>query len=154
MSVKPWSPPVTLPKICTEYASVGLEPVGPIPPYVTRAFERYVAKKEELQSEKDTLVAKIGSLQAKLNERTSEERGKYRAPGHKDDTVTTSKKDEIVKETEALASLNRRMDALGEDNKHVQEYIILHKKIQESYVEIKALQDASRQSWATMYSSV
>jgi hypothetical protein len=154
MSVKPWSPPVTRPKLCSEYASIRLEPVEPIPSYVTRAYERYVAKKGELQAEKDALVEKIGGLQAKLAERVKEEQGKYRAPSLKDDTVTTSKKDEIVKQTEALASVNRKMDSLDEDNKAVEEYMGLHKKMEESYAETKALQDASRTSWAAMYSSV
>jgi hypothetical protein len=149
-----WSPPVSRPKLCPEYASVGLEPVSPLPSYVVKAYTRYTEKREEMQAQKETLIDAISSLQSKLTERVNEENGKYRVAGRKEDVVTVSKRDEIAKQSEVLALLNRKMDALIEDNKAVEEYMTLHKKMEESYTVTKALQDESRVSWAAMYSSV
>jgi hypothetical protein len=152
--VKAWSPPVMLPKLCSEYASVRLEPVDSIPPYVTRAYERYIAKKGELQCEKDALTKKIADLEAKLSERVVQDQSKYRPRGWHEDPVTKGMRDEIAKETVTLKGMSQRGDTLDEDNKAVQEYMILHKKMEECYVVTKELQDASRASWAAMYSSV
>jgi hypothetical protein len=149
-----WSPPVSRPKLCPEYASVRLEPVSPLPSYVVKAYTRYMGKREEMQAEKETLIDAISSLQSKLTERVNEENGKYRIAGRKEDVVTVSKRDEIAKQSEALALLNRKIDSLIEDNKAVEEYMSLHKKMEESYTVTKALQDESRVSWAAMYSSV
>ena len=107
-----------------------------------------------MQAQKETLIDAISSLQSKLTERVNEENGKYRVAGRKEDVVTVSKRDEIAKQSEVLALLNRKMDALIEDNKAVEEYMTLHKKMEESYTVTKALQDESRVSWAAMYSSV
>jgi hypothetical protein len=41
-----------------------------------------------------------------------------------------------------------------DENKAVEEYMATHKKMEESYVTTKALQEESRLSWATLYSSV
>jgi hypothetical protein len=146
-----WSPPTTLPKLPIEYASIRLEPVEPIPPYVTRAYERYLAKKEELVAEKAAIAQKLADLEEKMKKRDD---GKYRPRGSQEDPVVKGMRDEILRETAALKGMSQRMDALDKDNKGVQEYMAIHKKIEESYVTTKALQEESRKSWASMYSSV
>jgi len=151
LSGQTWSPPTTLPKLPAEYASIALEPVEPIPPSVLRASERYLAKKEELVNEKAVIAKKVADLEEKMTKRDD---GKYRPRGWHDDPVVKGMRDEITRETAALKGMGQRMDALDEDNKAVQEYMAIHKKIEESYATTKALQEESRQSWATMYSTV
>lgn len=145
-----WYPPTTLPKLPAEYASIALEVVEPIPPYVTRAYERYLAKKEELVVEKAAIAKKLADLEEKMKKRDD---GKYRPRGWHDDPVVKGMRDDIMRETTALKSMGQRMDALDEDNKGVQEYMAIHKKMEDSYTITKALQEESRQSWATLYSS-
>ena len=146
-----WSPPTTLPKLPAEYASIRLEPVEPIPPYVIRAYERYLTKKEELVAEKATIAKKLAELEEKMLKRDD---GKYRPRGSQDDPVVKGMRDDILRETAALKGMSQRMDSLDEDNKGVQEYMAIHKKMEESYVTTKALQEESHQLWATMYSTV
>ena len=146
-----WSPPTTLPKLPAEYASISLEPVEPIPPYVTRAYERYLAKKEELLAEKAAITQKLADVEEKMKKRDD---GKYRARGSHDDPVMKGMRDEILKETASLKGMGQKMDALDDDNKAVEEYMALHKKMEESYVTTKALQEESRKSWSSMYSTV
>ena len=151
LSGQTWSPPTTLPNLPTEYASIALEPVEPIPPYVMRAYERYLTKKEELVAEKAAMAKKLADLEEKMTKRDD---GKYRPRGWHDDPVVKGMRDEITRETVALKGMSQKMDALDEDNKGVQEYMAIHKKMEDSYVTTKILQEESRQSWASMYSSV
>jgi hypothetical protein len=151
LSGQTWSPPTTLPNLPAEYASIRLEPVQPIPAYVTRAYERYLAKKEELIAEKAAIAQKLADLEEKMKKRDD---GKYRPRGSQDDPVMKGMRDDIAKETTALKGMGQSMDALDDENKAVEEYMAIHKKMEESYVLTKTLQEDSRQSWATMYSSV
>lgn len=146
-----WSPPSSLPTLPAEYASIRLEPVEPIPSYVTHAYERYLTKKEELVAEKAAIVKKLAELEEKMKKRDD---GKYRPRGLQDDPVVKGIRDDIVRETVALKGMGQKIDSLDEDNKAVEEYMSIHKKMEESYVTTKALQEESRQSWATMYSTV
>lgn len=143
-----WSPPTTLPKLSREYAAIGLEPVAPIPSYVLNAYDRYLAKKEALLDEKSSLAKKLTALEEKVSQRD----GKYRPQGV-DDPVLRGMRDDILRETAALKEISRKMDALADDNKAVEEYMAIHKKMEESYLTTKALQEESRLSWAALYSS-
>ena len=144
-----WSPPTTLPKICLEYSAISLQPVAPIPSYILNAYDRYLAKKEALAAEKSSLAKKLAALEEKVNERD----GKYRPQGI-DDPVMKGMRNDTLKEKLALKDLENKTDLLTEENKAVEEYMLIHKKIEESYVTTKALQDESRLSWAKLYSSV
>ena len=126
-----------------------LDPVAPIPSYVVNAYDRYLTKKEALLAEKSTLAKKLAALEEKVNQRD----GKYRPQGV-DDPVLRGMRDDILRETAALKEISHRMDALADENKGVEEYMATHKKMEESYVTTKALQEESRLSWATLYSSV
>jgi predicted phage-related endonuclease len=144
-----WSPPITLPNLCPEYAAISLEPVAPIPSYILNAYARYLAKKDELLAEKSTLTKKVATLEEKVNQRD----GKYRPQGV-DDPVIKGMRDDIVRETAILKGIENKIDALAEDNRAVEEYMVIHKKMEESYVTTKELQQQSRLSWAALYSSV
>jgi hypothetical protein len=144
-----WSPPTTLPKLCREYAAIGLEPVAPIPSYILNAYSRYLAKKEALAAEKSSMAKNLAALEEKVNQRD----GKYRPQGV-DDPVMKGMRDDILREGAALKGMANKIDALTEENKAVEEYMELHKNIEESYVTTKALQEESRLSWAALYSSV
>lgn len=144
-----WTPPTTLPKFSSEYASIALEPVAPIPSYVVNAYDRYLSKKEALLDEKSSIAKKLAALEEKVTQRD----GKYRPQGV-DDPVLRGMHDDVLRETAALKEISHRMDTLAEENKAVEEYMAIHKKMEESYITTKALQEESRLSWATLYSSV
>jgi hypothetical protein len=144
-----WSPPTSLPKLCREYAAIGLEPVAPIPPYILNAYARYILKKEALAAEKSSLANKLAALEEKVTQRD----GKYRPQGV-DDPVLKGMRDDILRESAALKGMGNKIDALMEENKAVKEYMAIHKSMEESYITTKALQEESRLSWAALYSSV
>jgi hypothetical protein len=144
-----WSPPTTLPKLCREYAAIGLEPVAPIPSYILNAYARYQAKKEALLAEKSSIAKKLAALEEKVNQRD----GKYRPQGV-DDPVMKGIRDDMLRESAALKGMGNKIDALKEENKAVEEYMAIHKDMEESYFTTKALQEESRLSWAALYSSV
>jgi hypothetical protein len=144
-----WTPPTTLPKLSTEYAAIVLEGVAPIPSYVVNAYDRYLAKKEDLLAEKSSLAKKLAALEEKVTQRDA----KYRPQGV-DDPVLRGMRDDILRETAALKNMSHKIDVLAEENKAVEEYMAIHKKMEESYIMTKALQEESRLSWATLYSSV
>jgi hypothetical protein len=148
-----WSKPVARPKLKKEHFYIRVAPVPPIPSYILALHERYLAAKEALLEKKSTAEEKLRSMQVSLNARVSSDQGKYRAPGKKDDTVTLAKSIELSKQIELLSSIGQELDALVNENRSNEEYMSMHATMEESYIATKALEEESRRSWATLYSS-
>jgi hypothetical protein len=149
----PWTLPVARPKPVKGCSSVSLTEVQPLPPFALNAYARYLAKKEEFTSKKEAEKAAMDALQAEidsLNKKPSTYSVPQKGKGQKE-YLLDAKGVAMAKHIGNLSTLAQAYDKFLNENKALEEVMNLQKKMEESYVHTKKLQEESRASWAALF---
>lgn len=146
-----WTRPVARPKLMKEYAAYPLTEVAPLPPFIIKAKERYMKRKEDFITQRTLAKETVQRLQNELQEIIAPSKTYTVIRKEHKDKQIQYKTEELNKHDNILSSITQAFDTYLKESRDLEEVLSIQQKLEESYIQTKQLEIDSRKSWACLF---